>query len=59
MNAIPDYVDESHKLFWPMFCNWAKNSGIGEEPEDREVWWNCFVAGATAMYLEFKKGTIS
>lgn len=57
--TIPDYVNESHKPFWPQFENWCKHNGVESNPTDMEVWWNCFISGATAMYLKFKAGDIT
>lgn len=49
---IPDYVeDNSHKKLWPSFENWCRNNGISKNLEDRRMWWNCFTAGATCMYV--------
>lgn len=52
---IPTYVDETHKILWPFFENWCANNGIEKNPVDMEVWWNCFIAGATSLYLNLKK----
>lgn len=56
---IPDYVEDSHRPLWLLFSNWAKNNGVDPDGDDSDVhtWWDCFIAGATAMYLEMKKGT--
>lgn len=51
---IPNYVEESHKVFWPQFSNWCHNNGVENNPIDMEAWWDCFIAGATAMYLKVK-----
>lgn len=56
---IPNYVEESHKVLWPQFRNWCINNGIGDDEKDMEEWWNCFLAGATTMYLKIVDKTIT
>lgn len=53
--TIPSYVNETHKQFWPQFTNWCTHNGINNHPSDMEPWWDCFIAGATAMYLAINR----
>ena len=56
-------IDESHRVLWPAFKNYIKNKCNIDADEDAwddvEAWWDCFLAGATQMYLDFKAGRIS
>ena len=45
---------KQHPL-WPAFWRWAEaNSCDSEYEEDWKVWWECFLAGATAFSNEFR-----
>ena len=55
----PKYVeDDSHMPLLPMFKNWCMSQGFDNE-DDEACNWDCFLAGATAMYLNIKNGVIS
>lgn len=52
---IPFEIDESHKLLVIPFINWCNNNSISVEHEDDcKPYWDCFLAGATCMYLMIK-----